>query len=295
MSKVSVIIPTYNRAEFLRLAIMSVLNQTFQNFEIIIINDASKDHTQEVITHFNDTRIKVIHNHVSKGAAGARNIGIMNSNYEYTAFLDDDDEWLPEKLKMQTYLLDNSLPEIGGVCTGYFVIEKVRGRALSIYPEMNDLFKGNFILTSSILLRRKCFEKCGLFDEGMPTDSDYDMWIRISKKFSFKVIKNALVKYHVHENSLTFNYEKKVRGLEILFDKHDNFFKKDYKVYSKQYLNLGIAYCYKGEIQKGRKSFSKSIRMNPFEIRNYFYFLLSLLGTERFKKLKKAKEKVLMQ
>src|SRR5215510_11266770 len=182
MPKVSVIIPTHNRAEFLRSAITSVLKQTFQDFEIVIIDDASKDHTREVITSFNDARIKAIHNQVSKGAAGARNIGMMNSNSEYVAFLDDDDEWLPEKLKIQTYLLDNSLPEVGGVCTGCFTKEKASGRVLSIdNPEMNDLSKGNFITTSSIFLRRVCFEKCGLFDETMPTSSDYDMWIRISK------------------------------------------------------------------------------------------------------------------
>jgi len=296
MSKVSVIIPTHNRAEFLRSAITSVLNQTFQNFEIIIIDDASKDHTREVIAHFNDARIKVIHNQVSKGAAGARNVAIMNSNCEYTAFLDDDDEWLPEKLKIQTYLLDNSPLEVGGVCTACFTIEKVSGRVLSIdNPEMSDLSKGNFITTSSILLRRECFEKCGLFDESMPTSSDYDMWIRISKTFSFKFIKNALVKYYIHKNSLTFDYEKKTRGLEIIFEKHDDFFKKNYEEYSKQYLDLGVLYCYKGEAKKGRKAFRKAIRMNPFEMRNYFNFILSLLGAERFKNLKEAKEKVFLQ
>jgi len=295
MPKVSVIIPTHNRAEFLLSAITSVLNQTFQNFEVIIIDDASKDHTREVIANFNDTRIKVIHNQVSKGAAGARNIAIMNSNCEYTAFLDDDDEWVPEKLKMQTCLLDKSPPEVGGVCTGRFEIEKVSGRVSVYNPEMNDLSKGNFITTSSILLRRECFEKCGLFDESMPTNSDYDMWIRISKDFSFKIIKNALVNYYIHENSLTLDYEKKTIGIEILFEKHDDFFKKCRKEYSKQYLDLGVAYCYKGEVQKGRKAFSKSIGMNPFEIRNYFNFILSLLGAERFKKLKEAKEKSFLQ
>src|SRR5262249_27810917 len=149
--KVSVIIPTHNRAEFLRSAITSVLKQTFQDFEIIIIDDASKDHTREVIINFNDTRIKVIHNQVSKGAAGSRNIGVMNTNCGYIAFLDDDDEWLPEKLKMQTCLLDNSTQEIGGVCTGCFTIEKASRRVLSKdHPEIKDIYKGNFITTSSL-------------------------------------------------------------------------------------------------------------------------------------------------
>jgi glycosyltransferase involved in cell wall biosynthesis len=292
MPKVSVIIPTHNRAEFLRSAIASVLNQTFQDFEIIIIDDASKDHTQEVIANFNDARIKVIHNQISKGAAGARNIGLINTSGEYIAFLDDDDEWLPEKLKIQTCLLDNSPSEVGGIYTYSFIKEKVSGRVLSIWNyEIKEFSKENVITTSSVLLRRECFEKCGLFDENMPTGSDYDMWIRISENFSFEIIKDALVNYYIHENRLSINYGKKIRGLEILFEKHDNLFKKDFKEYSRMYLSLGVFYCYKGELQKGRRAFSKSIRMNPFEIRGYFNFLLSLLGAERFKKLKEAKEK----
>ena len=295
MPKVSVIIPTHNRAEFLHSAITSVLNQTFQDFEIIIIDDASNDHSREVIANFNDARIKVRHNQVSKGAAGSRNIAIMNSNCEYIAFLDDDDEWLPEKLKIQACLLDNSPPEVGGVCTGYFTIEK-SGRILStVNPEMIDLSKGNPIATSSILLRRECFEKCGMFDESMLACSDYDMWIRMSKKFCFKIVKNTLMKYYINENGLTFNYEKKVRSLEILLRKHENFFKKDYKGYSKQYFELGVFYCYNGELQKGRRAFSKSIRKNPFEIRSYFNFIISLLGVKNFKKLKEAKEKMFAQ
>jgi glycosyltransferase involved in cell wall biosynthesis len=296
MPRVSVIIPTHNRAESLHSAITSVLNQTFQDFEIIIIDDASNDHTREVIASFNDARIKIIHNQVSKGAAGARNIAIMNSSCEYVAFLDDDDEWLPEKLKIQTSLLDNSSMEIGGVCTGYFTIEQMCGRILStVNSETIDLAKGNSIATSSILLRRACFEKCGLFDESMLASSDYDMWIRISKEFSFKIIKNTLVKYCINENGLTLNFEKKSRSLEILLNKHEDFFKSDAKGYSKQYLELGVIYCYNGELKNGRKAFGKSIRMNPFEIRNYFYFTLSLLGVKKFKKLKEAKEKMFVQ
>jgi glycosyltransferase involved in cell wall biosynthesis len=289
MPKVSVIIPTHNRAEFLRSAITSVLNQTFQDFEIVIIDDASKDHTQEVITNFNDARIKVIRNQFSKGDAGTRNIGIINSNGEYIALLDDDDEWLPEKLKIQTCLLDNSSPEVGGVCTHSFI----SGRVSSVFnPEKNDLTEENFIRTSSILLRRECFEKCGLFDESMPTSSDYDMWIRISTKFSFKIIKNCLVKYYIHESRLTFNYDKMINGMEMLFEKHDGFFNKNPKAYSQRCLHLGVLYCYKGDVQKGRKALRKSMRMNPFEMRNYFNFSLSLLGAESFKTLKKVKEKL---
>jgi glycosyltransferase involved in cell wall biosynthesis len=92
MAKISVIIPTHNRAGLLRTAIISVLNQTFQDFEIIVVDDASTDNTQEVVTHFDDKRIKYIRNNTNKGDAGTRNISVTSSNCTYIAFLDDDDE-----------------------------------------------------------------------------------------------------------------------------------------------------------------------------------------------------------
>jgi glycosyltransferase involved in cell wall biosynthesis len=294
MPKVSVIIPTCNRAELLRSAIESVLHQTFQDFEIVIIDDASRDHTPEVVTNFKDTRIKLIRHQVSQGAAEARNTGIMNSSGEYIAFLDDDDEWLPDKLQIQVDLLENSSPEVGAVYTNRFTIDRASGRVLH---ERNskislDISKGNFITTSSVLLRRKCFEEFGLFDKNIPAVEDYDMWFRMSKKFSFELIEKPLIKYYIHENNISFNYEKKIRGLEALYKKHHNLFKLNPKNYSRKYLNLGVHYCYNGEPHKGRKAFKKAMRMNPFEIRNYFNFCLSLLGAKRFRKIKKFKERV---
>jgi len=292
MPKVTVIIPTCNRAEFLRSAIASVLHQTFQDFEIVIIDDASRDHTSEVVTNFKDTRIKLIHHQVSKGAAEARNTGILNSNSEYIAFLDDDDEWLPDKLQTQVDFLENSPPEVGGVCAYRLTIDRVSGRLLHVRRSETplDISTMNFITTSSLLLRRRCFEEFGLFDKDIPAGSDYDMWLRISKKFSFEIIEKPLIRYYIHENSITFNYEKKIRGLEILFQKYDNLFRLKPRIYSRRYRTLGIHCCYNGEPHKGRKAFKKAIRMDPFEVRNYFYFCLSLLGAKRFIKIKKSKE-----
>ena len=117
MPAVSVIIPTYNRAEFLRLAITSVLNQTFQDFEIIVVDDASEDHTHEVMNNLNDKRIKYIRHEVNKRVSAARNTGVLHSSGDYIAFLDDDDEWLPSKLQRQVALLEDSTSTCGGVYT----------------------------------------------------------------------------------------------------------------------------------------------------------------------------------
>ena len=108
MMLVSIIIPTHNRKEFLIKALDSVLNQTYRNIEVIIIDDASTDGTGDLILSYNDERIKYFKNSSNLYAAESRNIGIQNSNGNFIAFLDDDDIWLPEKLEQQILLFSDS-------------------------------------------------------------------------------------------------------------------------------------------------------------------------------------------
>jgi len=294
MAKVSVIIPTYNRAGFLRTAIISVLNQSFQDFEIIVVDDASTDNTPEVVTHFGDERIKYIRNNTSKGAAGSRNVAIMSSTCTYIAFLDDDDEWLPKKLQMQISILEKSSIDIVGIHTGIIQIEKVGRKIFSqeIVENGEDPFESNYITTSSVLLRRSCFERVGLFDENMPTGSDYDMWIRILTKFRFEYIDEPLVKYYIHGAGLTDDYGKKIEGMEMLQKKYGEMFSLHNRHYSDQHFHLGLYYCYNGNIRKGRKAYLKAIWFFPYKLQYYFYFCLSLTGANNFKKLRKTKEKI---
>jgi glycosyltransferase involved in cell wall biosynthesis len=119
MPKVSVIIPTYNRAGLLKRAIQSVLNQIYQDFEIIIVDDASTDNTENVIESFKEHRIRYIKHESNKGAAVARNTGIKFANENYIAFQDSDDEWLPEKLEKQMEIIEHASPRVGVVYTGY--------------------------------------------------------------------------------------------------------------------------------------------------------------------------------
>jgi glycosyltransferase involved in cell wall biosynthesis len=114
---VSIIIPTYNRSRLLARAVKSVLNQTYQNFELIIVDDASTDNTEEVVGSFNDERIKYVRHEKNKGEAVARNTGIKAARGEYIASHDSDDEWLHEKLAKRIRAFENCSPEIGVVYT----------------------------------------------------------------------------------------------------------------------------------------------------------------------------------
>ena len=114
MSQVSVVIPTHNRSEFLRSAIASVLSQTYQDFELIVVDDASTDSTAEVVASFNDSRIKFIRHQTNQGGSAARNTGIRASKCDYIAFLDDDDEWSPGKFQASRSFAFE--PSGGGLC-----------------------------------------------------------------------------------------------------------------------------------------------------------------------------------
>ncbi|MEP9410713.1 MAG: glycosyltransferase family 2 protein [Candidatus Brocadia sp.] len=292
MPKVSVVIPTYNRPEFLSSAIASVLNQTFQDFEIIVVDDGSKDNTPEVVNRLNNKKIKYIRNEINKGEAGARNTGIMNSNSEYIAFLDDDDEWLPEKLALQVDLLKNSPTKVGVVYTGYIEVDKTSRKILQkIFPIKRgyihrDLFIKNYVgVPSTVIVRRICFERIGLFDGNVVYPTDYDMWIRLSKEFHFEYIKKPLVKYYIHKNTISSNYEIRIQGIKVMLERYSNIYYSNCKAHSQYLIRLGILYCCNGSAGKGRESFLKAIRLYPFDVRNYIFLGLSLLGTNNFRRL----------
>jgi glycosyltransferase involved in cell wall biosynthesis len=301
MPKVSVIIPTFNRAEFLRPAITSVLNQTFQDFEVIVVDDASKDDTREIVDRFHDSRIKYLYRETNGGEASARNAGILNSNGQYIAFLDDDDEWLPEKLSLQVDLLEHSTPRTGLVYTGYSVIDKISNKTLSQRIPIRKgevysyLMRENIIgAPSTVLLRRECIEQVGLFDENIAYGLDYDFWIRISKCFHFEFIEISLVRYYIHENRLSNEPEIILRGFQDMMNKYgkDIIFKN--KGLRNKFLSAGVLFCYKGDTRNGLRCFLYAIKVNPLEARNYFNLGCSLLGAKNFKKMKNLKDKLLV-
>jgi glycosyltransferase involved in cell wall biosynthesis len=298
MSRVSVIIPTYRRPELLPRAIASVLCQTFEDFELLIVDDASNDNTDQAVKSIPDKRIRYCRNEINKGGAASRNRGIREAQSSYIAFLDDDDEWLPEKLELQVALLDQSPPEVGGIYAGYEKIMSTTGESLGItLPTKRGDLSYELLLsnplagTSALLLRKECFEKVGLFDEELPSYQDYDLWIRISKAFEFDYVNKVLYRYHVHGNKIWTNPQALSKGLDIMVKKHCM---KDLAVrknFSAQFLSLGVMFCYQGDLEKGRKAYWRAIRLYPFEIRNYFNLFLSLSGVRSFIKLKELKQK----
>lgn len=297
MPKVSVIIPTYNRADFLKKAVQSVLHQTYQDYEILVRDDGSTDNTQQVISNFKDSRIRYTRNMTNIGVIQNRNNAVNNSKGKYIAFLDDDDEWLPEKLEKQMSIIEASPAKLGGVYSGAYSIDTKLGKIVKLsVPEyrgyiLKHLLKNNFIMTSTLVLKKKCFEKVGLFDPEFKSASDFDMWIRVAEKFEFDYVLSALVNYNVHENRISSNYIRRICGLKRLTAKHRKLFAENKKALTNQLLNLGVAYCYGGKTKEGRKTFTKALKLDPFDVRLYYNLVISSFGSDAFREIKKAKKR----
>lgn len=203
MPKVSVIIPTYNCAHYLGNAIESVLRQTFTDYEVIIVDDGSTDNTREVVERFiaqHPSRIRYIYQpHQERSMA--RNRGIQAASGEYIAFLDADDEWLPQKLERQVPILDENR-KVGLVCSNVVLMDK-EGRDFGCPPSretpngfvLQELLCGNFIWCLTVLCRRQCFEECGWFDTATIPAEDWDMWVRIAARYAIYHIPGVLARY----------------------------------------------------------------------------------------------------
>lgn len=191
---ISVIIPAYNAEATIEACIFSVLNQTIQMHEIIIINDGSTDGTEKKVQHIieNNPRI-TIRQLVTKngGVSKARNIGIVNSNSDYIAFLDSDDTWLPEKMEKQITVFE-SHPSAVLVSSASTLQKKLSHRILQI--TLKKLLIKNYIVTSSVLIKKTVIEKI-LFNENLKRSEDYNAWLKIAKQYEIYMIDELLVQY----------------------------------------------------------------------------------------------------
>ncbi len=197
MPSVSIIIPTFNRAEKITRAISSVIEQTFADFEIIVVDDGSRDNTEQTVAQFDERLIYVAHPS-NLGVSAARNTGIKKSGALLLAFLDSDDHWLPEKLAVQVEFFNNH-PQAVACQTEETWIRKekrVNPKKKHLKPS-GDIFEASLKLClvspSAVMLKRSLVEEVGLFDEDLPACEDYDLWLRIACRYPVHLINEALV------------------------------------------------------------------------------------------------------
>lgn len=238
MKQVSVIIPVYGVEQFIAATVQSVLEQTYQNFELLIVDDESPDRSVEICQQFTDPRIKIIRQK-NRGLAGARNTGIRHAQGEYLAFLDGDDLWLPEKLEKHITHLEHS-PAVGLSFSRSEFIDEV-GNSLNTYlmPKLKDitiadLFKGSPIGNgSAAVVRREVLDAIKFqdnlygivedfyFDEHFRRAEDIECWMRIVIQTNWQIegIPDALTLYRVNSGGLSANLFKQLEAWEQVVEK----------------------------------------------------------------------------
>jgi len=221
--KVSVIIPVYNNSFYVLDAIKSVLDQDYENIEIIIIDDGSTDDSYLKIESEYGSRVKIIRIENS-GVSSARNVGINASSGCYIAFLDSDDFWELDKLSKQVDSIERS-KEYGLSYTGRYIIDvnnKIVNGSAGGYTGfvLNKILVRNFVCLSSVLIRKECFLKCGLFDTTLKVSEDYDLWIKIASRYKFVYLDERLVYYRITPGSLTKDVSRMIVNAHCVFVKN---------------------------------------------------------------------------
>jgi glycosyltransferase involved in cell wall biosynthesis len=282
---VSIIIPTYNRSRLLARAVKSVLNQTYQDFELIIVDDGSTDGTKEVVAGFNDVRIRYVRHEENRGEAAARNTGIKAAKCNYIAYQDSDDEWLPEKLARQMELLENAPPEVGVIYTGFWKTENHRRTYIpfSWVSQKNgdihkELLKGNFIGSPVVLIKKECFDRVGLFDERLRNLVDWEMWLRISKHYHFRCVDEPLVVAHYDLGNVSDNPGSLIDALVLVLEKNRCELEMEKKLLAKHWMNIGDLLVANGETKKGRRYIVDALKLYPFRIRLLSSAFLGFFG-----------------
>ena len=230
--KVTVIVPTWNRAAMIAIAIKSILSQTFSDFELLILDDASTDNTHEVVLPFlTDKRVRFVSHPKNIGITANRNYGISIALGTYIAMLDSDDVWLDEnKLERQIEILD-SHPDIGIVGTYAKRLDEKGNDIGDITTHAADasirrsMMRRNQFIQSSVLIRKKAIDDAGRYDEGVPIWEDYELWLRIGALYQFRNIPEFLTGYRDHAGNISKESEEKsIAAYQMIYKLH----KKNY-------------------------------------------------------------------
>jgi glycosyltransferase involved in cell wall biosynthesis len=280
---VSVIMPAYNRAYIISRAISSVLNQTHTNFELIIVDDGSADNTAEVVKNFDDRRIKYIKHARNLGIAAARNTGMVISRGEYIAFIDSDDEWLPNKLLEQLIAFERACSEVGAIYSQMQNIEK--GKITYIYPKTppegdihRHILSGLPIYLLVLLVKRKYVKQTGMFDIDFVFAEDWDFCIRLSKVCNFKFVETPLANRYVMSDSISICNPAAPSEFKKMLAKHFDEIHKDRRILAAYYFRLGDSLCLTNNLAEGRRYFLKAIKANAFNVKSCVALIASLPG-----------------
>ena len=286
---ISVVIPAYNCAHTLKRAVQSVFDQTYSDYEIIIIDDGSTDDTLKIIGQFHDSRLRFVRHKKSLGAAAARNAGIKAAEGNIIAFLDADDEWLPNKLLYQVSQL-NKKQQSGACFCGFYLrserfCNEMYGRV--IIPTNHKNWYKHLMMGcglgpgTNMIVRRKWFDEIGFFDESLKRYEDWDWVLRLSNLAMLEVIKLPLAKINRGSPPPASIIEE---ASQIFLQKRASEFLKygayGRKAIAKRWLEVALHFYYEKKFRKGNFYLRKGLMYYPFQKLGYYLMILdAVLGT----------------
>jgi len=284
-SLISVVITTYNRTDLLKRAVRSVISQSYQKFEIVIIDDCSTEDVAGAVKSFNSEKIVYVRNNTNLGASEAKNAGIRKAMGEYVIFLDDDDEFLPGALEIVMNAITPETKALFPKCRMIFEDNRTRDMHPFNPPE-------SFAAIRTGVFRRDVFDEIGLLDNNLKNCQDDDLGLRLIGRYDkedLKIIPDVTVKIYNTAGSLSCSDNSQIircRDYERLLNKHFALIKAKFgaRYLSGQFYGFGKFLLQKGEPKKAREWFAKAISVSPFSFRNTIKFLSTFKNKNRKQK-----------
>ena len=259
--KVSVIVPTHNRAHTIRRCLDSALGQTISPYEVIVVDDASTDDSTSVVKSISDERLRLITMPSNKGAQAARNVGIKNAKGDYIAFLDSDDEWVPEKLEWQIKEIARMEKPCVVHGAGWIYRDQEKTREIFHIPKLNGFVYKELLthpgpLYPCLFVPKKNLTEIGFLDENTPSYQEWDISIALARKLDFVFIDKPLMTYHIHGGeTISKNRVKEAEGWQYIVEKYRAEILKNlgHKVLAQHYGRIATMYLKAGERRRASK------------------------------------------
>lgn len=282
---VTVIIPTYNRAATILRSINSVLSQTYNNLELLVVDDCSTDQTAEIVKAIDDKRLHYLKTVKNSGANIARNLGLRRARGEFIAFQDSDDVWLEDKLAKQLGHFKKFGQEVGVVYSGYAKVGKNSRRNFAI-KKMAEKINGyihhqilsdNLARMATAVIRSQCFKQIGLFNEKMPRLQEWELFLRISKYYQFQCLDQALVDVYYTPGCISENHLAFVQAYKIILEEFASGFLRNSGKFAHYCGWSAVILLKNGQLTEARKFLRKSLKLH-FSIKYLFFYFLSFAG-----------------
>lgn len=296
---VTVVLPTHNRAHAIRAALESVLNQTYSNTEIIVVDDGSTDDTEQIVSSLRDERVVYVKQTVRTGSAGARNFGISLAKGEFIAFQDSDDLWYRDKLEKQVPVL-TSLPKSYGMVYSHMMLRLPEGdvlfkpssRGRQEHSALDRMLCGSTgIGIQTCLIRRECFSKVGGIDTNLRALDDREFFIRFSQYFDMYELSVPLVTYIVGDDSISRNTLDSIKAQKYIMKKYSSYLQRNCRALAFHYFLLAKFFIAHKDYRSAGAAFRIAARLRP-EPGYVFWALLLYRNARLFKLIRRAKRLV---